>query len=308
LVSGPIELSTFKESYYLDNGVKYEKLEAYYYKVTIMEREARRYFKGYIATLKSFLEGSCGVELYPTVESMPYNEKDMIGIMVSYFECLGSPYKVHVEKVPFLRFSPTIGLGMSHFSIKPTLQSPERRDQFVNNIGFQGMIGVRFHEFRRLPRFSLDLRLGYSSFETDLLAGLNGTQAKWTGSEKIKETAIYAPISFNYSVIKNQQKEIYVGLTGGIWKRKVSQSQGIVDERKLAAGEVILHEEPLASWTGGMFIPGIKVGSNFSITQNQRIFLELEGNSQYEYYRFDLLQNEAEYSRTRISILVGFEF
>ncbi|TDQ16402.1 hypothetical protein DFQ04_2520 [Algoriphagus boseongensis] len=308
LISGPIDFSGYKGRYFLEKGEEFVELQAFYKQVEIPLGETRKFLKPFVSTLKLILEGGCGVELYPKIERIPFTEEAITSILVSYFECTNSSFQSHVVRAPFLILSPTLSLGPSYYSLTSVSRTVERADQFENNIGFQGFIGVRLHELRKLPRFSMDIRFGFSNFSTQLFSSYEGTQAIWTGSEKVKETAIYLPVSFNYSILKNSKREIYLGLTGGLWNQKTELSEGILDERLLTYEEVYLTETSIVRNTGVKFIPGIKAGFNLGLGQMRRLFFEIEGNVQKEYYRFFLFQNEADYTRNRLSLQLGIEF
>ncbi|OOG76144.1 hypothetical protein [Algoriphagus sp. A40] len=308
LVSGPIELSGYRGSFFLENGETYQKLEAYYKNTETNGYKRSKFYKPFIVALKTALTGDCGVKLYAKIERLPYSEQALIGLLESYYTCQGTAYQVHVEHAPFLKISPTAGLGLSYFSIQATQKTKERNDQLENNLGYQGFAGIRLHDFRNLPRVSTDLRIGFSMFTTTVLSSYEGSQLNWTGSEEIEEFAVYLPVSFNYSLLKNQQMEVYLGLSAGLWLMQTTHSGGIIDQKIFSSGEIHLQESEIVEVMDSNFIPGIKMGYNLGLSGKTRLMLELEANTQKDYYRFSLHQNQSEYSRGRVSFQLGLEF
>lgn len=308
LVSGPIELSGYRGSFFLDDGEKYQKLEAYYKSANIDGYKRSKFYKPFIVTLKTALTGDCGVKLHSKIEKLPYSEQALIGLLETYYTCQSTAFQVHVENAPFLKLSPTVGLGLSNFSIKAIQKTQERNDQLDNNLGYQGFVGLRLHDFRNLPRFSTDLRVGISMFNTTVLSSYDGSRFIWTGSEEIEEFALYLPVSFNYSILKNQHSEVYFGLTAGMWLKETKLTSGMIDQNSISSGEIHLQQSEIVEVMDSNFIPGVKVGYNLALSGKTRLLLELEANTQKDYYRFSLFQNQSEYSRGKVSFQVGLEF
>ena len=308
LVSGSLELSERRGSLFLDDGKTYQKLDSYEKKIDRDGQTVRKLYKPYIFVLKSALSGECAVLLYPKVDRLTLNRDNIIRLLEDYYLCQEAEYRVHVEKVPQVKISPTVGAGISHFSLGSAQKREGRNDQFSNNLAYQGFVGVRFHDLRAIPRLSIDLRVGYSMFNTTVLSSSEGAQIAWTSSEETEETAFYVPVSFNYSVVKNQQSELYFGISGGLWIKEVTTSGGIVDLKNVSTGDTRLYESKIVEVLDSNFIPGLKVGYTFALSSKMRLLMELEANTQKDYYRFDVLQNKSEYSRGRLSFQVGLEF
>ncbi|GAA0878793.1 hypothetical protein GCM10009119_17610 [Algoriphagus jejuensis] len=308
LVSGTLELSEYRGSLFFDDGKSYRKLDAYQRDIERNGQTVRKQYKPFIFILKTALNGDCAVMLYPRVDRLNYHQDQIVRLLEDYYVCQGSEYTVHVERVPMLQLSPTAGIGMPYYSLGNPQKDEGRNDQLVNNSGFQGFAGLRIHDFRIIPRLSMDLRLGYSIFNTTVISSYEAPQFLWTASEDVRETAFYVPVSLNYSVVKNQQSDLYVGVFAGLWAKQVTLSNGIVDERVFGSGETLIWEEAITTVTDSNFISGVKVGYGFSLTEMVRLFGELEVSSQKEYYQFSLFANDSEYARDRFSFQIGLEF
>lgn len=307
LVTGPIHLGEYKGVYYLDNGKDYKKLQFQY---TDLDKESpsfRKISKPYILPLKQFLSGDCGVPLYPQIDRAPYNAQSFIRILKAYFDCNQSEYLVHIEKIPFVMISPIFGAGVSSFGLVPAARLDGRADRLQRTIGGQVFAGYRFHDSRVLPRLSADVRLVFSSFQTELLSSTQTTQVYRTGSEKIVETAISVPFGVSYSLLKRQKQEIYFGPIMSFWSPKITFSEGMIDERFLTRDEVFIYETPIAEYQGANVYFGAKLGGSFLFSKKVKLFAELEGTIQPQYYKAALVQNLAFYDRSRITFQIGIE-
>lgn len=308
IISGPLILSSYKERFFLSDGNTSEELKAFYQKVQVNDKTYQKYMRPFITPLKLYLTGDCGVALYEEIDRMPFSEMALTRVIKEYLDCQQAAYSVYANETSFVKISPTLGLGFSHFSLASFSGREGRKDRFDNSLGFMGQVGVRFHDFRRLPRFSTEIRLGYSQFATQILSSYESSGLIWTGSEDVKETALYLPLSFNYSILKNQKMEVYFGILGGFWSSKITQENGIADQRFLSTESVYLIEGDITELQDSRFISGLKLGTNLRATSKFRIFAELEATSQSNYYRFALLNDNSEYKRNRIAFQLGIEF
>ncbi len=307
LISGDLELTKYRGRYFLSNKDRFEELKNTF-QVMVNEKSRQRTIRPYIATLKSFLIGECGIERYPKIDRLPFSDQPLITMVQDYLSCTQQDFQTHLNNVPVFKISPLLGGGVSHFSLTPVENLSERADQLTQKIGYFGFVGIRFHDFRLLPRLSTDLRLGLTVFETGVVSSYAGTQLVWTGSEQIRESALYIPWSFHYSVVKKEQMEFYLGFSAGLWYGTVTAEDGMIDERRLTAGEIWIRNEQITTGLGSKFIPGFKMGTNFRLKGQKRFFAELEYSSQSSYYRFTLSPNESDYNRDRLSLQLGVEF
>jgi len=307
LVSGPIQLGEFKGAYFLDNGKDYEKLEAYFPDIERNGPAYKKISRPYKGTLKRFLSGDCGVALYPSVDRASYNDQVLIRILSAYFQCNQEDFQVHIEKIPFIRVSPVIGLGLTQYGLNASLRSEERIDRLDRPFGPQVFFGIRFHDSRRVPRLSSDVRLVISTFQTEVLSSFEGSQAIRTGSEDLTERAISIPFSLNYSLLKRPNAEIYMGAFFALWQPTISQAKGIVDERILGRNEVFIYESPITQYQGTNVYSGARLGGSLVIREKLKVFAEIEGSVQPEFYKFSLLQNDSFYDRSRLSFQLGIE-
>lgn len=307
LLSGQLELTRYRSRYFIEAGNRFEELKNTY-REGVLGRDQVRTVKPYLVTLKSFLSGPCGIELYPKVDRLPFSEQALLSLVEEYLACTKDPYQTHLRNVPIFKISPLVGGGIAHFSLNPVENISERGDRLTQPLGYFGFFGIRFHDFRLLPRFSTDFRLNLITYETEINSSYAGSQVVWTGSERLRESAIYIPWSFHYSVLKKERMDFYIGFSAGLWYGSISTQDGMIDERNLTLGEILISEHSITTGLEPKFISGFKFGSNFKLKGKSRIFAELEYGTQSSFYRFSLDVNESDYSRDRLSIQVGLEF
>jgi hypothetical protein len=293
LVSGIFELSEHRGTLFFDDGETYQRLDSSHEEILTEGETKRKLNKPYIFVMKTALSGDCGVPLYPKIDRLPYSQENVIRMLEDYYVCLGAPYTIHVEKIPQVKLSPSVGVGTAVHSLRTETVINGKNDQLGNNIGYHVFVGLRLHDFKKTPRLSMDLRMAYSSYKTTVQSVFEAPMFVWTGSEKIDETAIYVPLSVTYSVVKTQQSEVYLGAFLGASRRSITKFDGwettkIKDTR---------------------FFPGINAGYNFTLSDQFKLFFRVEANRQREYYEFILKDIvKTQYGRDRISYSVGLEF
>ncbi|GMQ33207.1 hypothetical protein [Algoriphagus taiwanensis] len=308
MVSGAIELSKYRGRYFLDNGSKFEELIAKYDMVMVNNQPVKRFTKPYIATLKNFLTGECGVVRYSEIDKLTFGDQAFVSIIQEYLQCSNQSYEFHLSRIPSIQVSPIVGLGFTYFSISPEVENLDLANQLGTNLGYSGFVGVRFHDLRVFPRFSTELRVAFSLFETTLSSSYSSSTVVVTGTETLRESAIYIPWSFQYSLLKKKQSELYLGFSAGLWFGNVETSGGMVDERFVSNNETMISEVPITQALDPRFIPVIKLGTNFRMKGNRRFFTELEWSTQGGYYQFSLINRSSEYARQRLSVQFGIEF
>lgn len=308
LLSGKMNLDYRKDRYFISDGDRYEELRAYYVEGQRKEKKTNRYVKAYLATLKDFLKGNCGNELNTQIEKTLFEEDSFLRLFVKYHECEQVPYELYVSNIPSLKVSPTIAFGITNFNLNPQSQKIGRVDALENNLGYRAQAGIRIHDLRKFPRFSFDLRAGYSSFSSTIQSRFDGGNAIYTGTEQFTETSLFFPVSINYSIYKKGRMDIYLGLIGSFWKNDLETKFAIIDENILGSGAVFLYERSIVQVNGLLFTPGLKIGANLGVLDKYKLFVELEGMYQKGYYQIPMLTNTSIQNRTQFSFQLGFEF
>jgi hypothetical protein len=100
---------------------------------------------------------------------------------------------------------------------------------------------------------------------------------------------------------------VYLGVFAALWKARISGDDGRIDDRLLNRNEVFIYERPITIYQGSSFSSGARLGALFIFSEKLRVFAELEGSLQKDYYRFALLQNLSYYDRSRLTFQLGIE-
>jgi hypothetical protein len=310
LLSGKLQLSYRKGEYYLDNGTEIQHLRSFNQKIPGPGSSKSRQVKLYISTLKINTAGICGMDLTDLIENSKIDEQDFIQILTLYHECEELPYKLHVEKIPFVKVSPTIALGIGTDFSKGSTLPANRNYSFSNSVNYRAFAGVRLHDFRRFPRSSFDLRVGYLSRSTIFESSYLQSVEVITASQEFTERSVVIPINFNYSILKRMDTEIYLGLVAAVWINSQKDDLAIIDlTNSMNKNEITLIEGAFLSVSKNSFVPGIKLGGNLPISSKKRLFAEIQADYLKEYYTVGIV-NLPRFSinRTHVSLQVGLEF
>jgi hypothetical protein len=250
------------------------------------------------------------MDLTDLIENSKIDEQDFIQILTLYHECEELPYKLHVEKIPFVKVSPTIALGIGTDFSKGSTLPANRNYSFSNSVNYRAFAGVRLHDFRRFPRSSFDLRVGYLSRSTIFESSYLQSVEVITASQEFTERSVVIPINFNYSILKRMDTEIYLGLVAAVWINSQKDDLAIIDlTNSMNKNEITLIEGAFLSVSKNSFVPGIKLGGNLPISSKKRLFAEIQADYLKEYYTVGIV-NLPRFSinRTHVSLQVGLEF
>lgn len=259
----------------------------------------------YISQLKIIMAGRCGIILGPKIETSRLDEQDLLKLMIDYHKCEDLPYVLHIQNIPLLKISPTAGLGLGYTGLKSISNQQGRGGEFVTPFNFSVFGGLRFHDFRNTPRISLDLRAGVNMMATTWNSSVSNGTFFVTSSEKITQTTFSIPLSLNYSLWKKEDREIYFGLMAGVWISQLKSDGGIVDLTVIQNEETSLRQLSTIRIIESIFVPGMKVGSNFK----GNWFGEFQAQRGKQLYSSELPNfNDVSYDAWNFSFLVGYKF
>src|SRR5690606_31273526 len=181
---------------------------------------------------------------------------------------------------------------------------------FNVSLSYKAFAAFRLHDFRRFPKSSLDLRLGYLSRTTVFESSYSANVGVITASQEFTERSILLPISYSYSFIKRRETEIYFGLVGAVWFNSMKVDLSIIDHNYfLNDDEVALIESAFLSAPKYAIVPGIKVGGNLPIRNKMRLFAEIQADYLTDYYSVGVVNLPSfSINRTQVSFQVGLEF
>lgn len=310
LFSGRLQLDYKKGRYYLDNGIEIQELRSFYQDISTPGNVKKRRIRLYISTLKILTAGKCGFEMNDLIERARLEEQDLIRILAQYHECEELPYKLHVDKIPFVKFSPTVTLGVgSDFTKSPDI-TEEVNYAFSSSLSYKVFVGFRLHDFRRSPKSSIDLRVGYVTKTATINASYSYRHELITASQEFKESTIVIPFSYNFSLVKRGEKDIYLGLIMTAWLSSIKNDLTIIEQSNIyGPPETILYERDFMTDTDYAVQPGLKVGANFPIAAKMKFFTEMEVDFLNKFYSVQVLHlPTVNINRTYVSLQFGLQF
>lgn len=309
LLSGRLQLDYKKGRYYLDNGYEIQELRSFYQDISTPGDEKKRRVNLYISILKILTAGKCGLEIKDLIERARLEEQDLIRILTQYHSCEELPFKVHVDKIPFVKFSPIVGLGLGTSYIKSSENEYSRASSIDQPFYFQVEGGLKFHDFRKSPRMSFDLRFEYHMMSSSWSISQANSSILVTGSQKFKQRSILIPFSVNYSFYKRDELNLYFGVSAGVMFNSMNTQEGFIDFTYLNSNETYLSNMKLVDINPSLFIPGLKLGSSIPINKKRSIYAEIQAKYAREMYlTFLPNSNNVGCNSTLVSFNVGFEF
>ncbi|MEB2776972.1 outer membrane beta-barrel protein [Algoriphagus sp. D3-2-R+10] len=309
LLSGRLQLDYKKGNYYLDNGIEIQQLRSFYQDTQGPGSSRRRHIKLYISTLKINTAGTCGMELTDLIERSRIDEQDFIRILTQYHECEDLPYKLHVEKIPFVKISPTVGVGIGTLLTRSYNNEQGRASRIDKPYFFQAQAGIRFHDFRKSPKISIDVRIGYNSVSGIWEISETNSAILVTASQQFKQNVVSIPLSFNYSILKKNEMDVYLGLKAGLMFNSLKTEEGTVDFTFIHNRETFLSHMPILDVEKTLFVQGLKIGSNWSFAKKRTFYTEIQADYTSNTY-LTYLPNSTNvgYNALYVSLNMGIEF
>jgi len=309
LVSGELQLNFYNNRYFMDNGTKLLELKAFYTLGQIDGNKLKRYVKAYISTLKIQMAGTCGTKLNDQIEKSKMEELDFVKLFEAYHQCNGLPYTSHINSISFLKVSPILMAGIGFVSLRDRSVEKDQKNGLDNTISYRFQGGLRLHDFRKFPRISLDLRLGVELLNTTYQSRFESPGVVIIRAEEnFQETSIFIPIAVNYSFYRNNETDVYLGLSGAAWYRSISSTSGIITEELIGSGKTNIYNRKVVTGVNRLFVPGLKLGANFPLGDRMRLFTETQFDLLLDYYTTNILAKRSSFSRTGLSFQIGIEF
>ena len=254
------------------------------------------------------MAGDCGVQLNDLIEKTKMEELDFILLFKQYHECMGLPFTVHVSKVKFLKVSPVVMAGFGVASIYDRSVETGQVNDLEGTLTQRFQVGVRLDDFRKLPRVSIDFRIGMERLNSKFVSDfVRPGIVRISASEAFSETNVFIPLSFNYSVYRRQNLDVYAGVIASIWFSSIKTTGGRIEEQFLSSDRRNLYENSILVGVDRLFVPGLKLGAKFPVGK-MVFFSELQGDVQLDYYTTNILAKRSSFSRSGLSFQVGLAF
>nr|WP_139235892.1 porin family protein [Algoriphagus locisalis] len=308
LFSGKLQLDFRKGKYYLDNGKQIQQLRVVKKTLSVGVMSNTRRIKVHSAILKNATLGKCQEELKYLIENADVKENDFIEILEKYHNCEGLPYKIHLDKIPVAKISFTFGLGTGMQFLHKN-NPVGRKSSLENPLFYQGFIGLRIHEFRTSPKISVDLRAEYQQSSTSWKIDESNASLIVTGSSTFDQKTLAFPVSLNYSVFKTEQVDIYFGAKAGLLFNKVESDEGTISVTYTHNNKTDISYAPIVDYSKLVLVPGVKIGANFSMGAEKKLFAEIQADYAFNMYQtlLVLYNKPLETNAVFVSLKLGFE-
>ncbi len=309
LVNGRLSLLSHEKLFYIHNGEELIRLEKADKKAlsqkrvtTVVDR------KPYIAILNILTSENCGFKLRDQIEATTYHEQSFIEIIKSYHECEGNPHEVVIEQIPAKKISPYIMVGLATLDPVVNNLTNNKIDGFESAISPLFVVGLKGFQFRHRTRAGFDAGLGFTQQLITINSVLEGRRNFVTGTEKIKARTFFAPLFFNYSIIKSPMTETYIGLGGMVSYSFHKSDFAILDISPPFSSTIQLVEQSYVKRQNFMISPSIKLGTHFKHNNSIGFLLELQTGYSPQNYTIDIEESTSIYSELHSSILFGIRF
>jgi hypothetical protein len=309
LVSGKYTLLVGQKIYFIDHGDSLYKLDTKYIAKEFGNKNvsiySRRPFQGVLIKL---MAEECKLRLNALVNRTNYDEEQLIHFIRELHLCEGELYEVHVEKIPIIRFSPVVMAGATAAKFQEKVAIDGRTDVFENQMfpAIQG--GLSIYGLRKLPRFSADIRIGYSVQNNTIHASHISTLEINSGKEKIKSSTLFVPIFVNYSVFRRGNSDFHIGVGGTFRHNSTTSEFAILDQTVLRNEVTILTEKTFVSRMRSRVNPAFKVGSSIKLNKKLGGFVELQFDQMKNEYSVILPKQEMLYNQLFSTLSLGLKF
>ena len=309
LVSGKYTLLAGGKKYFVDHGDSLYMLEAKYITKEYEDKKVNVHDKRpYQGVLIKLMPEEYKLKLTALVNRTNYDEEQLIYYIKELHLCEGELYEVHVEKIPIIRFSPVVMVGATAAKFQENVAIEGRSDVFENQFfpAIQG--GVSVHGLRKLPRFSADIRFGYSVQNNTIHASHISTLEINSGKEKIKSSTLFVPIFVNYSVFRRGGFDFHIGV-GGTYRNTTTSSEfAILDQTVLRNEVTILTEKTFVSRQRSHVNKAFKVGSSIKLNKKLGGFVELQFDQMNNEFSVMLPKQEMLYDQLFSTLSLGLKF
>lgn len=308
LLSGKEQLDLWEGKFFLDNGHEIQPLNIVRKTDTSGGTKRIRKIKIYISFLKNATLGKCGDDLKYLIETADIKESDFIEILEKYHICEGLPYKIHVDRIPTAKTSFTFGLG-SGMQFLPKKNIVDRKNSLESPVFYQGFVGLRFDEFRNNPRLSADVRVAYQQSSTTWNSNESNASLIVEGSSPFDQKILSVPLGLNFIVFRTEQVDLYVGAKAGILFNKVKPAEGIIEVTYTHSDRSEISYASLVDYTKVAAMSGVKIGANFSMGADKKLFAEINGDYVFNMYQTSMVlyNKPLETNAAFVSLTLGFE-
>lgn len=168
--------------------------------------------------------------------------------------------------------------------------------------------GIKLYEFRKAPRFSFDASIGFTSQNNTLNTEFIDSNIDVTGTETFKLASIFAPIFFNYSLLRIGNSETYMGVGGTLRANRFVSEFSMIDDHYQNGSVTFIYERPIMTKSEQVVSPAVKIGTHFNSKSRIGFVSELQVDYLRNSFSANVLNRVATYDHIMFSFLIGVRF
>ncbi|WP_209332715.1 hypothetical protein [Lunatimonas salinarum] len=307
ILRGKVSLLSYRGTFYAENEKEILELTNVMVTSEIRGTKVMSRRRKYTGILSYMLYGPCGVELQEQIAKISYSESGFIKLFMLYHQCEQLPYELFVEQVPVFRASVVGMLGVSW--MESLMESSPDRLLHRFDAKHQPFIalGLKLDQWRRMPRFAVDLGVGYSSGNNAVHLELDRQSHRFTATHEYEFRSILVPAFLDYMLFRSRSNEYYVGLGAMVRTHHLTTNLSIIDYRTTFEPiKTELYEAPVLGRERIQFSPAMKLGGHLFYRERWGIITELQVEYGTNGYTLNLDKRQTAYKQLIASLMVGF--
>lgn len=309
LFSSSLSLVKYSGKFFIDNGSELLELKKTNRTVVYQGNKVTKQIREYVATLKTLMEGECGIQLGASIEEVDLLESKLIALLEMYHKCQGVSYEVFVDQSAFLRLGFALGVGLSTENFKGEKVSQSRQDQISISAYPHFFGGFVLHSFRNIPRLQLELRAYYSSFSGGITSSFEGANGSLEiGEQSFSGSRIHFPFYINYLFLKKGRTVFSGGPLVSFVSQEFTYNDGRINNWNSSRNEVVTFERNHVEGFSSTITYGAKFGSITPISSDLQLIVEAQVMPLSDVFSVDLPSNSRSHSSMIFSISTGIRF
>lgn len=307
ILRGKVSLLSYRGVFFVENENEFLELSNSMVTSQVRGNTVMSRRKKYAGVLSYVLFGPCGVELQQRIARTSYSESGFIKLIMLYHQCEQLPYELYVEHVPVFRASVVGTVGMSWMQSLPEGPSDGLLHRFDTKHQPYLTLGLKLDQWRRMPRFAVDLGIGYSGGTNTVNLELDRRNHLYTATQEYSHRSILVPVFFDYMLFRSGISEYYVGAGAVVRTHQTTNTFSMIDYRTTFEPiKTELYETPVYNQALIQFSPSMKLGAHLLYRERWGIVTELQVEYGTNGYTLTLDNRQAAYKQLIGSFMVGF--
>jgi hypothetical protein len=158
-----------------------------------------------------------------------------------------------------------------------------------------------------MPRFAIDLAIGYSKGRNEIHAELETHGHIYTATQTYTTSTLATPVYLNYILFQSSENAYYMGLGANVRFNNTKTTSNIIDLRhKRELVEVELFEKPIYTNSPVQFSPALKVGTHLRYKRKWGIISEFNVEYTDDGYGLSFGMGQEMFNQLIASFTLGF--